>query len=836
MGGELALPWFALALAALLRREGRAVSLLVCEPDELVPDRWAPSLRRFWDSFTVARAGTPAAEALDDVIAPAGLEGATARFLDQRRERGGRVTWYQTRTSALRVVRGDRAREVATAFTADAGDFAVWSRLRFDVVAADPGVRELVAALALDDERGAGGRPLIATSLAPAKIERQQAAVRSWIEQGFDVVSVNVADEIGALSPQFPGVAFRVATRDARAMAGKPLVALDDVLGALRAENRTVSAIVNSDIVLAPLAGRPLGAAVASIAAGGFAFSKRLDQETEADPGVRYEGGIDAFFFGRMLLFDYPATPYYLGLPWWDYFFALYPLLAGHPTVELREPIALHLAHKSFYDIIRHWLPLAIETQALMEPLLASWGPAVRESGMELALRAIARVATSGDSADQTMAIEHAYTLYARSMMRLLAEALAPRPGDRVAPRVAVRGRPGGGRLRLGIATVSGGEAAGGAARIAHLVAALAALPADERPRLSLVVRPEHASGAAVYAPALAQVDEVIQVGFSDHLWPHPRRSSVRSLDEVFAHVDFLFPVAEMALPGRPAASWIADLRHERIREPLAPPDRERRRRAARAIAEGADLLVLSSHQLRHDWQFAHPQARPMVRILPWPAMPQPSWFALEPAVVAARYGIREPFVICCNRFSVYKGLGALLDAVAALAARGQAPLVVCTGRTEDQQTPGLYQVVQKRLATLGIADRVRVLGFIPREEQMALMRASQAVLQPSLNEGWSTVVEEARALGKLIVLSDVEAHQEQAPPRGRYFYAGNAVELAWVLGRVLPGLRPGPSLADEEPARREAEARALAFARDVCALAREAIARLGARGPVATS
>ena len=45
-------------------------------------------------------------------------------------------------------------------------------------------------------------------------------------------------------------------------------------------------------------------------------------------------------------------------------------------------------------------------------------------------------------------------------------------------------------------------------------------------------------------------------------------------------------------------------------------------------------------------------------------------------------------------------------------------------------------------------------------------MRQSVAVLQPSLFEGWSTTVEEAKSIGKTILLSDIPVHREQAPPR----------------------------------------------------------------------
>ncbi|MCH7925666.1 MAG: hypothetical protein IIC51_09045 [Planctomycetes bacterium] len=80
------------------------------------------------------------------------------------------------------------------------------------------------------------------------------------------------------------------------------------------------------------------------------------------------------------------------------------------------------------------------------------------------------------------------------------------------------------------------------------------------------------------------------------------------------------------------------------------------------------------------------------------------------------------------------------------------------------------------------IADRLS----ISRVEFEKLRRAATAVVQPSLFEGWSTAVEDARALGKTLFLSDIPVHREQNPPRATYFdpesseMLADGIEGAW--------------------------------------------------------
>ena len=62
-------------------------------------------------------------------------------------------------------------------------------------------------------------------------------------------------------------------------------------------------------------------------------------------------------------------------------------------------------------------------------------------------------------------------------------------------------------------------------------------------------------------------------------------------------------------------------------------------------------------------------------------------------------------------------------------------------------------------------------------------MKNAIALIQPSLYEGWSTLVEEAKALNQFIILSDIPVHREQIDQNADFFDPFNAAELA---GKII--------------------------------------------------
>jgi hypothetical protein len=73
-------------------------------------------------------------------------------------------------------------------------------------------------------------------------------------------------------------------------------------------------------------------------------------------------------------------------------------------------------------------------------------------------------------------------------------------------------------------------------------------------------------------------------------------------------------------------------------------------------------------------------------------------------------------------------------------------------------------------------------------------MHHAIAVLNPSLFEGWSTTVEEAKAQGKQMILSSLPVHMEQAQEhRARFFYPEDSGALAKLLDDVTLNSRIPP-------------------------------------------
>ena len=95
--------------------------------------------------------------------------------------------------------------------------------------------------------------------------------------------------------------------------------------------------------------------------------------------------------------------------------------------------------------------------------------------------------------------------------------------------------------------------------------------------------------------------------------------------------------------------------------------------------------------------------------------------------------------------------------------------------------------------ARLGISERVRFQGRLPRfEDALALRKQHQVFCLPSDSEGFGMVVIEAMGLGLPVVCTDLPVLREVAGDAAIYFRPGDATDLAVQLGRLLEdaGLR----------------------------------------------
>jgi glycosyltransferase involved in cell wall biosynthesis len=128
-------------------------------------------------------------------------------------------------------------------------------------------------------------------------------------------------------------------------------------------------------------------------------------------------------------------------------------------------------------------------------------------------------------------------------------------------------------------------------------------------------------------------------------------------------------------------------------------------------------------------------------------------------------------------------------------------------------------------VATSGLSDEVTLLGEVPRDDVIDLMRAAEIVIQPSRFEGWSTVVQDAKALGRPLLCSDIPVHREQVPGAMGFFPCDEPDVLADLLASHWEQLSPGPDFAGEQKALAEEREFAALHGRSLLGLCREVAA-----------
>ena len=349
----------------------------------------------------------------------------------------------------------------------------------------------------------------------------------------------------------------------------------------------------------------------------------------------------------------------------------------------------------------------------------------------------------------------------------------------------------------------------GGVYYVRNLVSAFSLLPEAKRPRLIVVGGDKPALEelkAATGYPKLerfsrARIHTEPATGFR---WPF-----AKDRDE---EIDLLLMGSPPGLEFR-GVQWVPDFQEHRFPEHF-PPDElaARLERNDRWFSTQRHVMV-SSQDVASDLRRHYGQHGNQVHVVRFASfLPAEVGESTEARV---RYGLPERYFLCANQFWRHKNHAVVLRALTE--AGPGVPPVAFTGREEDYRDPDYAPRVRRLAAELGVEDRARFLGFIPREDQLALMAGSIAVIQPSLCEGWSTTVEDAKALGRHVLASDIAVHREQLDRNADVFAGDDPAALAALLRRYAE-TDPVVTPLDYRAARR-------GFAEDLLRLAEEVAA-----------
>ena len=359
-------------------------------------------------------------------------------------------------------------------------------------------------------------------------------------------------------------------------------------------------------------------------------------------------------------------------------------------------------------------------------------------------------------------------------------------------------------QLRIAFPNMAGARWTAGLHYLRNLFAALKSLDYHGRPEIALLVshqtQPNSNNNLNSYVdqllcppkPALWQrlvgrIQRRLGIGWSgleSPLGPYLREHQI---DCIFAATEFgpRFNV--------PLLTWIPDFQHLHLPEMFPPETIRGRDEKFSRVADHADRVILSSRDALRDFERFAPQSAHKARILSFVAQVPEDIYDSDPAWVCDYYHLPRRFIYLPNQFWNHKNHGVVVEALTLLKARHREITVVCTGNTNEFRDPLYFAKLLATISERNLRNNLIILGFVPYGHLFKLMRQSLAVLQPSLFEGWSTVVEESKSVGKSVILSDIPVHLEQDPPQAIFFDPYRPEQLADCLVRISDEKKPGP-------------------------------------------
>jgi glycosyltransferase involved in cell wall biosynthesis len=331
----------------------------------------------------------------------------------------------------------------------------------------------------------------------------------------------------------------------------------------------------------------------------------------------------------------------------------------------------------------------------------------------------------------------------------------------------------------------------GGTYYIINLIEALKLLPPWQQPQLTIFYtnREDIARIKTINYPTI----DFAEVNYRGSFLKRLTRFLVRKVfkKQIFKpgpyrnyrrrYFDAIFPAPTWFKTSiaRKTIYWIADFQEAYLPQFFSKEEIANRKKTQLQIAASYETLILSSNDALKDFEKMYPKRKVKTRVLQF-AVIHPDYSTAPFEEIKRKYGLPENYFFCPNQFWVHKNQKLLLKGMIELRHKFNKEIqVVFTGKAHDHRNDTYYQEFEKLIKENGLEKNIITLGFIDRMEQLQIMKHALAVIQPSLFEGWSTVVEDAKAMNQDIIASDLNVHKEQLNGNALFFDPYDSYSLA---------------------------------------------------------
>ena len=235
-----------------------------------------------------------------------------------------------------------------------------------------------------------------------------------------------------------------------------------------------------------------------------------------------------------------------------------------------------------------------------------------------------------------------------------------------------------------------------------------------------------------------------------------------------------------------PWVGYIWDLQHIDHPEYFAPDENSRRDNLFLNMCKNAPSIMVNSRYVKAQVEHYYPESKGKVFVLSFLPVVRKEWLADNSGNILEKYKLPERYFLVSNQFWQHKDHMCAFQALNMLKNRNIH--LVCTGKFEEPRNPEYIVRLKKYISDHHLEKRIHILGFISKNDQIALLKKSLAAIQPTLYEGGpgGGIAYNALALGKKIIISDIDINREIKNSRALFFKAGNVKSLSEKMLKVI--------------------------------------------------
>ncbi len=301
-----------------------------------------------------------------------------------------------------------------------------------------------------------------------------------------------------------------------------------------------------------------------------------------------------------------------------------------------------------------------------------------------------------------------------------------------------------------------------------------------------------------IYKPELEEYLKEIEYPYLElveNIFPSLAKGYLKSIlksKNIFVHdlvtkyqLNAIFPMHDYPVNSKLNAklvSWYADLQHVYYPKFFTKKRLLERKIRINMILKNSKDLVVSSQVVKDDFiQFYKVPKSITIHIYHFVSIID-SLPSLTSNEIKSKYGLPNEYFMVSNQFQKHKNHLVIFNALAELQKKGIRVHVAITGRFPSDPNSEYLKELHNIINSNGLENSISFLGLIPRGDQLLLMKYSKAIIQPSLFEGWSTVIEDAKSLQVPVIASNIKVNVEQLAEKGTYFEPHNWNQLAAIL------------------------------------------------------